>query len=353
MNSYISKRSKQQKQGQQQQKPYRTRTGSMGVPHHVYHLVDPSPWPALTAFCLLFQAIGAVLFFHGYSGAGSLLFFAFCLITYVVTLWWRDVVREGSLSFHTSKVQNGQSLGIILFIVSEAAFFQGLLWAFMHVALMPTVDIGIIWPPLGILPFNWTGLPLRNTFILQGSFFTANRAKHAFDCSDMKKCGHFQLLTIGLRVLFINCQYIEYTSAAFTFSDTVFGSTFYQTTGFHGFHVLIGRIYLAVCYFLLPSLKSKKFLRFNLAILYWHFVDIVWRRLLILLYVWGSSLPTNNIEACKDPFCELSILLSDRLQSQVLSIRKTPKPKVFLLHFFLRKKKGYFVVLFQYSIFFI
>lgn len=111
------------------------------------------------------------------------------------------------------------------------------------------------------------------------------------------------------------CQYIEYTSASFTFSDTVYGSAFYLTTGFHGFHVFIGRVYLAVCYAVLSSTTPTKRIAFNLAVLYWHFVDIVWRRLLVLLYVWGSALPAHEIEACTDGLCTLSVVLSDRKAS--------------------------------------
>jgi heme/copper-type cytochrome/quinol oxidase subunit 3 len=75
------------------------------------------------------------------------------------------------------------------------------------------------------------------------SYFTANAAKHAVDTGNMK-VARLQLgITIGLGVLFLYCQYLEYTGAAFTFSDSVFGSAFFLTTGFHGFHVLIGRLY--------------------------------------------------------------------------------------------------------------
>lgn len=181
-------------------------------------------------------------------------------------MWWRDVTREGSLDYHTAKVKNGLHLGMILFIVSEAVFFVGLLWRFMHAALMPTIQIGMSWPPVGIVPLHWTGLPKTNTLILLASYFTANAAKHALDNSKKNLCGMYLLITIGLGALFMYCQYIEYTSAAFTFSDTVYGSAFYLTTGFHGFHVAIGRIYLAVCYALLPSTTPSKAVAFNLAV---------------------------------------------------------------------------------------
>lgn len=280
--------------------------------HHGYHLVDPSPWPLQTALCIQWLTVSAVAFFHQYTGAGTILTLALSCLTYVASLWWRDVTREGSLNCHTSKVVNGQHLGMVLFIVSEAVFFVGLQWAFMHAALMPTIQIGMSWPPVGIVPLHWTGLPKTNTLIQQASYFTANGAKHALDNNHKNLCGLYLLVTIGLGVLFMYCQYVEYTSASFTFSDTVYGSAFYLTTGFHGFHVAIGAIYLAVCYFLLPSTTPSKAVAFNLAVLYWHFVDVVWRALQVLLYVWGSALPAHEIEACTDGLCALSVVLSDR-----------------------------------------
>lgn len=281
-------------------------------PHHGYHQVDPSPWPAQTALCILWLTVSAVMFFHQYAGAGTILTLALSCLTFTATLWWRDVTREGSLNYHTAKVKNGQQLGMVLFIVSEAAFFAGQLWRFMHRALMPTIQVGMSWPPVGIVPQHWTGLPKTNTLILQASYFTANAAKHALDNNKKNLCGLYLLITIGLGVLFMYCQYIEYTSASFTFSDTVYGSAFYQTTGFHGFHVAVGRIYQAVCYAVQPSTTPTKAVAFNLAVLYWHFVDIVWRQLQVLLYVWGSALPAHEIEACTDGLCTLSVVLSDR-----------------------------------------
>lgn len=286
-------------------------TGANRGPHHGFHLVDPSPWPAQTAQCIQWLTVSAVMFFHGYAGAGTIQTMALSCLTYTASVWWRDVSREGTLDCHTAKVKNGQQLGMVQFIVSEAAFFVGLQWAFMHRALMPTIQVGMSWPPVGIVPLHWTGQPKTNTLIQQASYFTANRAKHALDNNKKALCGTYLLVTIALGALFMYCQYVEYTSASFTFSDTVYGSAFYQTTGFHGFHVAIGAIYLAVCYALQPSTTPTKAVAFNLAVQYWHFVDVVWARLQVLLYVWGSRLPAHEIEACTDRLCGLRVVLSD------------------------------------------
>lgn len=166
-------------------------------PHHGYHLVDPSPWPALTRFCLLFLTTSLVLCFHQYSGGASLFTLAILALTIVSSLWWRDVVREGIGGFHTTKVKNGLHLGMMLFIWSERMFFVGLLWRTLNARLMPTVALGLTWPPVGIVPVEWTGLPKTNTLLLLRSYFTANRAKHRIDNNNQKLCKIMLSLTIA------------------------------------------------------------------------------------------------------------------------------------------------------------
>lgn len=112
--------------------------------HHPYHLVDPSPWPVLTSLSVLTLTIGMVLYFHKYSGGGTVLSFGLLCVVYNAIVWWRDVIRESRLFLHTSKVKHGLHLGMLLFIVTEAMFFVGMLWAFLNAALMPTVYVGIL-----------------------------------------------------------------------------------------------------------------------------------------------------------------------------------------------------------------
>jgi heme/copper-type cytochrome/quinol oxidase subunit 3 len=280
--------------------------------HHPYHLVDPSPWPLLTSLCTLMLTIGAVLYFHQYAAAGTVLVFAIVSLVYTVSLWWRDVMRESRLNCHTAKVKKGLHLGMLLFIVTEAMFFVGMLWAFLHAALMPTVQIGMAWPPVGIVPVkadNWHARPILNTWLLLCSYFTANNAKHALDMGDRGRCAIFLALTIVLGAVFSFYQYLEYTDAAFTFSDSIFGSTFYLATGFHGFHVIVGFVYLTVCLFSLKDASASRCTALDLAVLYWHFVDIVWVFLLILVYVWGGALPSSGMELCTDGPCLMEALL--------------------------------------------
>ena len=285
---------------------------SMSRPHHGYHLVDPSPWPAQTRLCIMWMLVSLVLVFHQYAGAATLAAIAFQAVTYSAFLWWRDVNREGVEGFHTSKVKNGLHLGMLLFIWSEAMFFVGLLWAFLHAALMPTIRVGMSWPPVGIVPVHWLGQPKTNTLQLLRSYFTANRAKHAMDHNNKSLCKLHLSTTIGQGLLFVYCQYLEYTGAAFTFSDSVFGSAFYQTTGFHGLHVIQGFQYQAVCLITLNSAAPGRCTAMDLAILYWHFVDVVWIALQRIIYVWGCAVPRSELETCVDGSCALYTILYER-----------------------------------------
>lgn len=284
------------------------------VPHHPYHLVDPSPWPMLTRLCALWLAVGLVLSFHKYAAASTVYTFAMICLVYSVCLWWRDVMRESRQACHTSKVKQGLKWGMMIFILTEAMFFVGLLWAFLNRALMPTVQIGMAWPPVGIVPVkadSWHARPILNTWLLLASYFSANAAKHALDADDRKRCGLYLSITIGLGCLFTFYQYLEYSDAAFTFSDSIFGSTFYLSTGFHGFHVIIGFLYLTVCLFTLKDATASQSTALDLAVLYWHFVDIVWVFILILVYVWGGALPASSFELCGDGACVLQALLRE------------------------------------------
>ena len=269
-------------------------SSATSVKTHPYHLVDPSPWPALTSLSALWLAIGLVLSFHKYSAGGTVLLGALLTLVYTVSLWWRDVIRESRSFCHTSKVKQGLQLGMYLFIVSEAMFFVGLIWAFLNAALMPTVQVGMAWPPVGIIPIKtdtWHDRPILNTWLLLASYFTANAAKHALDNGNKQGCANYLILTILLGAVFSFYQYLEYNEAAFTFSDSIFGSSFYLTTGFHGAHVIIGFLYLAVCLFNLKDASKQQSTALNLATLYWHFVDIIWILVLVLLYFWNGSMP--------------------------------------------------------------
>jgi cytochrome c oxidase subunit 3 len=266
-------------------------SGSINNQGHPFHLVDPSPWPFTGAFGALTLTFGAVMYMHGYVGGGLTLVLGFFLVILTMAGWWRDIVREGAFEgHHTREVQVGLRQGMLLFIVSEVMFFFAFFWAFFHSSMNPTIDI-VQWPPLGIEVIGPWGVPLLNTVILLTSGATVTWSHHAIFTGNFRRTVEGLALTVFLGCFFLCVQMLEYVEAPFTISDSVYGSTFFMTTGFHGFHVLIGTIFLIVC---LVRLYNQEFSRehhvgFESAIWYWHFVDVVWLFLFVVVYWWGGS----------------------------------------------------------------
>jgi len=258
-------------------------------PSHSFHRVDASPWPAFTSLAAFGTALGLVLFWHQKPAGFAIRVLSRMFRILCATFWWRDVFRESEIGYHNPQVQRGLELGVYWFILSEAMFFFGLIWAFCNARRMPTLAIGGVWPPTQIQPVTWYELPLVNSALLLASFFTANAAKSALDNGNRKSCANQLIVTILLGLLFLLCQYFEYGHATFNFSSTVFGCNFYLTTGFHGFHVLLGVFYRMVCLFRVNDRTLQNHLSLKLAVRYWHFVDVVWIGIFSLVYLWGGQ----------------------------------------------------------------
>lgn len=205
-------------------------------------------------------------------------------------VWWRDVIREATYQgHHTLVVQKGLKIGMLWFIISEVCFFISFFWAFFHSALSPAVELGVVWPPVGIQALNPFEVPLLNTAILLSSGATVTWSHHALIAGNRKQAISGLLLTIILGVLFTALQALEYYEASFTIADSVYGSTFFVATGFHGLHVLIGTTFLTVCFVRMLKHHFTKWHHngFEASIWYWHFVDYVWIFLFISIYWWG------------------------------------------------------------------
>ena len=238
---------------------------------HPFHLVSPSPWPFYTSVSLFTLTLNAALSMHLFNNSYITLYIALFLVIGSMTLWFRDIISEGTyLGNHTLAVQKGLNLGVILFIVSEALFFLAIFWAFFHSALTPTIELGAQWPPMGIEPVNPFELPLLNTVLLLSSGAT--------------------IFTVILALVFTFFQGVEYSVSSFTISDGAFGTCFFFATGFHGFHVIIGTIFLSVALWRIFAyhLTDHHHLGYEAGILYWHFVDVVWLFLYVSMYYWGS-----------------------------------------------------------------
>jgi len=265
-------------------------------PHHDYHLVNPSPWPIVGALSAFIMAVGGILFMRHITvwvlliGAAGVL--------YTMFAWWSDVVREAQAGDHTPVVRMHHRYGMMLFIASEVMFFVAWFWAyfegfFAHADPDQPVRVafeGPTWPPQGVELFNPFHLPLFNTLLLLTSGTTVTWAHHALIHGDKKGLRYGLMLTIVLGLSFTCVQALEYSRAGFAYSGDLYGATFFMATGFHGFHVIIGTIFLIVCLFRANAnqFTPRHHLGFEFAAWYWHFVDVVWLFLFASIYVWGS-----------------------------------------------------------------
>jgi len=258
---------------------------------HSFHLVDSSPWPLIAAFSALMLTIGAAMYMHGYAGGGFLLTMGFCMILFMMFCWWRDIIREGTFEGqHTKTVQAGLRMGMLLFIVSEIMFFFAFFWGFFHSSFNPSLAIGGVWPPAYLVTLDPWKIPLLNTCLLLSSGASVTWAHHSIVAGSKFQASVALIVTIILAIIFTGLQGFEYVTAPFTISDGIYGSCFYMATGFHGFHVIVGTLFLIVCLFRLyiNHFTKEHHFGFEAAAWYWHFVDVVWLFLFITIYWWGS-----------------------------------------------------------------
>ena len=258
--------------------------------NHDYHILNPSIWPfvgAVGAFVMLF---GAVLFFHG--NGPWLMLIGLALVIYVMFAWWSEVVQESHQGDHTPVVRIGLRYGFIMFIMSEVMFFSAWFWSFFKHAMYPMATFSEgQWPPPSIETFDPWHLPLINTLILLCSGCAATWAHHALAHENNRKdLKNGLILAIVLGAIFTVLQAYEYSHAAFGFSGNIYGANFFMATGFHGFHVVIGTIFLFVCLMrvLAGHFTPERHVGFEAAAWYWHFVDVVWLFLFAAVYIWGG-----------------------------------------------------------------
>ncbi|AKH42323.1 cytochrome c oxidase subunit 3 [Altererythrobacter atlanticus] len=265
-----------------------------GAKNHDYHILQPDIWPFVASMSALTFTTGMVLFMHEMAAAHIVLGLGIAGLIATFFGWFSKIIQEGRAGDHTPVVQLHMRYGMILFIASEVMFFAGWFWAWFDFALFPTdmVEvIGGIWPPEDIHavmdPF---ALPLLNTMILLCSGTTLTWAHHSLIHGDREGLKKGLWATILLGILFSAIQAYEYMHAPFGFGGNTYSSAFYMATGFHGFHVIVGTIFLIVCLrrTYVGDFTPKAHFGFEAAAWYWHFVDVVWLFLFIVVYVWGG-----------------------------------------------------------------
>lgn len=252
-----------------------------------FHIVDKSPWPLIGSIAA-FTFITGILDLIHFNNI-NIIFISILIITATIIQWWRDICREASFQGnHTLNVLINIKWGIALFIISEIFFFLSFFWAFFHRRLSPNIEIGSQWPPTAIYPFNPFRIPLLNTTILLSSGISITWSHHRILINNYLEAKNSLILTITLGILFTFLQGWEYLEASFRISDSIFGSIFFISTGFHGLHVIIGSTFLIISLLRLTRrhYSNKHHFGFEAAAWYWHFVDVVWLFLYTFVYWW-------------------------------------------------------------------
>ena len=293
------------------------------TPHHDYHLVNPSPWPLIASIATTIMMIGAVVWMKGIApadgdplaaallseGKAALFFAGLAGVLLSAFGWWADVIKESRAGDHTPVVQIGLRYGMIMFIASEVMFFAAFFWMFFEMAVFnearahipevanwaETAAAWSTWPPRGVETLDPWQLPLLNTVILLLSGTTVTWAHHALQVGDRSAARTGLIITVLLGILFTAVQVYEYQHILHehlffneeAVNSGLYGSIFFMATGFHGFHVLLGTIFLAVCLLrlLAGQMSPEKHFGFEAAAWYWHFVDVVWLFLFAFVYV--------------------------------------------------------------------
>lgn len=252
---------------------------------HYYRYLGSSSWPLLCSICLLFLPLGFLSFI--YSPFLILVFILsfFIMVSYFF-LWWSSISKEYCIVHYIYNFESLVKSSFFIFILTEVILFFSFFWSYFHFMLTPIFDCGISWPPNLIIHFFWFSTPLLNSLILLFSRLTVTISHFYIGSSNMLTSFFFLLFTIVLGVLFTFLQLIEYNSSFFCISDGVFSCSFFSLTGLHGFHVIVGTLFLIVTIFRFNYGFSSRssHMCMDLRSIYWHFVDVVWVYLFYIIY---------------------------------------------------------------------
>ncbi len=280
-----------------------------------YFVPAPSGHPAATAFGLLLVIFGGSQWINGAGWAAWVVLAGFAIWAFVLQQWFRRAISESEHGLYNGRVDVSFRWSMSWFIFSEvmffSAFFGALYWTRLHsLANLGSLENAVLWPdfkavwpsvapgftgsPAGIVdPFATMGpwpIPTLNTAILLSSGVTVTIAHHALIANHRARAVVFMWLTVLLGITFLCFQAYEYhhayTELNLKLSSGAYGSTFFMLTGFHGFHVFIGMLMLL--FITIRIMKGHftpdRHFGFEGAAWYWHFVDVVWLGLYLVVY---------------------------------------------------------------------
>jgi len=231
--------------------------------------------------------------FYFLSTAFSLLVVYFFVYIFIESVngWIFEIVEESFYGRYNKKLKTALLYGFLLFLLSEAMLFGTFFWAYFDRMFHLSYVTGFLSVPTSVEVIRWFKEPLYATIVLIGSGWSANYSYYMFCCNDissLKKAYLFSFITNLLGFVFLYIQYIEYNHLNFTISDTVYCTIFYVLTGFHGIHVIIGNLLLLFQYWLKFNYRDNKTFGLSFAVLYWHFVDIIWIFLFLFVYLFNN-----------------------------------------------------------------
>ncbi|MEE8210591.1 MAG: cytochrome c oxidase subunit 3 [Acidiferrobacterales bacterium] len=288
----------------------------MAAAHGSYYLPNPSPWPVLMSIGLFSLALGFVLFINEVGMGPYLMILGVAIVVYILVRWFGQVIGESESGLYNEQVDRSFRWGMAWFIFSEVMFFAAFFGALFYVRQFAVPWIGeteLLWPgfdatwptagpegptavhteppgPNQFTPMEAWGIPALNTLVLLSSGVTVTIAHWALLKDNRGQLVTFLFLTIVLGLIFLSLQAYEYvyayTELDLTLKTGVYGATFFMLTGFHGFHVTMGAIMLMVILgrTIKGHFRPDHHFAFEAVAWYWHFVDVVWLCLFVLVY---------------------------------------------------------------------
>ncbi|MBK9117961.1 MAG: cytochrome c oxidase subunit 3 [Betaproteobacteria bacterium] len=273
-----------------------------------YYVPQPSHWPITGSLALLLMGAGAAFWFNAYAAGPWMTAAGFAILVFMLFGWFGTVIGESEARLYNRKVDLSFRWSMSWFIFSEVMFFAAFFGALFYVRNISVPDLGSLsakllwpdyaaqWPTNGpyekaqFTPMGAMGIPLLNTIILLTSGVTLTIAHHALKAGHRGVLTFWLAATIVLGFTFVGFQAYEYihayTEMNLKLTTGVYGSTFFMLTGFHGLHVTVGATMLLVMFFrvLKGHFDAEHHFAFEATAWYWHFVDVVWLLLFVLVY---------------------------------------------------------------------
>jgi len=268
----------------------------------VYYVPPPSIWPLVGSVALLTLAAGFVLLLNKVAAGPWIMALGAGIFGVMLFGWFGAVIRESLAGKYSDQVDTSFRWGMAWFIFSELAFFLGFFGALFYARIITVPSLAeaqLLWPGFAaswptagpglktaLTPVSAWGLPALNTLILLTSGATVTWAHWGLQKGRQTQLKLGLALTVVLGVIFVSLQIYEYAEAEFSIRDGIYGATFYMLTGFHGFHVILGTVMLAVIFFRAWAghFTPGHHFAFEAVAWYWHFVDVIWLLLFVLVY---------------------------------------------------------------------